>query len=159
MAIDTELLKAAISSSSLYFSTLVINIAFSCLCPGVVISIFSVLQLTAIFNTWSHPSSFVTFTFSCFSAFNHLHQMTQVSFFLHTALPSPIPSSSSTLLSSPQPSATPTPTPPPLPPKLCLPIYQNTDEANLYPRITSLSKLNYSLSSFHFQERLCTNCG
>ena len=70
MAIHTELLKTAISSSSLYFSTLVINIAFSCLCPCVVISIFSVFQLTAIFNTSSHPSSFVTFTFSCFSAFN-----------------------------------------------------------------------------------------
>ena len=39
MAIHTDLLKTTISSSSLYFSTLVIDIAFSCLCPCVVISI------------------------------------------------------------------------------------------------------------------------
>ena len=72
MAIHTELLKTAISSSSLYFSTLVINIAFSYLCPCVVvISIFFVLQYTVIFNTGSHPCSFITFImFSCFSAFN-----------------------------------------------------------------------------------------
>ena len=37
----------------------------------VVISIFSVLQLTAIFNTRSHPCSLIAFImFSCFSAFN-----------------------------------------------------------------------------------------
>ena len=36
----------------------------------VVISIFSVLQLTAIFNTRSHPCSLIAFMFSCFSAFN-----------------------------------------------------------------------------------------
>ncbi|CAH3189751.1 unnamed protein product [Porites evermanni] len=51
MAIHTELLKTAISSSTLYFSTLVINIAFSYLCPcAIVISIFFVLQFPAIFN-------------------------------------------------------------------------------------------------------------
>ena len=64
--------KTAISSSSLYFFTLVINIAFSYLCPYVVvISIFFVLQFTVLFNTGSHPCSFITFImFSCFSAFN-----------------------------------------------------------------------------------------
>ena len=37
----------------------------------VVISIFSVLQLTPIFNTRSHPCSLIAFImFSCFSAFN-----------------------------------------------------------------------------------------
>ena len=37
----------------------------------VVISIFSVLQLNAIFNTRSHPCSLIAFImFSCFSAFN-----------------------------------------------------------------------------------------
>ena len=51
----------------------------------------------------------------------------------HTAPPSPIPSSSSTLPSLPQPSATPTPPLPPLPPKLCLPIYKNTDRRTIYP--------------------------
>ena len=36
----------------------------------VVISIFSVLQLTAIFNSQSHPCSVIAFSmFSCFSAF------------------------------------------------------------------------------------------
>ena len=72
MAIHPELLKTAISSSSLYFSSLAMNCVFSCLCPCVVvISIFSVLQLSAIFNTRSHPCSFITFKmFSCFSAFN-----------------------------------------------------------------------------------------
>ena len=94
MAIQTELLKTTISSSSLYISALVINIAFSCLCPCVVIiaifktfaifnfftvfdladyliSIFSVVQLTAVFNTRPHPCSFITFImFSCFAAFD-----------------------------------------------------------------------------------------
>ncbi|CAH3173423.1 unnamed protein product [Porites lobata] len=114
MAIHPELLKTAISSSSLYFSSLAMNCVFSCLCPYVVvISIFSVLQLSAIFNTRSHPCSFITFK-------------------MFTP-PSPIPSSSSTLPSLPQPSATTTPTLPPLPPKLCLHIYQNTNRTTIYP--------------------------
>ena len=143
MAIHTELHNTAISSSSLYFSTLVINIAFSCLCPRVVvISIFSVLQIT--------PSSThdlilaVSLPLLCLAVFLPLIFLyvrrllfprsqpptsndASVIFTPHTAPPSLIPSLSSTPLSSPQPSATPTSTPPPLRPKLRLPIYQNTN--------------------------------
>ena len=119
MAIHTELLKTAISSSTLYFSTLVINIAFSYLCPcAIVISIFFVLQFPAIFNILA-----VSLPLLCLAVFlplillyvrRLLFQRSQpptsndasVIFPPHTAPPSPIPSSSSTLLSSPQPSAT-----------------------------------------------------
>ena len=71
MAIHTELHKTAISSSSLYFSTLVINIVFSCLSlcrrhqhflrP----STHSHLQ-----HTISSLQSHCLIMFSCFSAFN-----------------------------------------------------------------------------------------
>ena len=75
---------------SLYFSTFVINIAFSYPCD-VIISIFSVLRLAGIFNTQSHPFSFITFTLSCFSAFNFTYNGGQKSLQLlwKTFLPHP----------------------------------------------------------------------
>ena len=149
MAIHTELLKTAISSSSLYFSTLATNCVFSCLCPCVVvISIFSVLQFSTIFT---HDLILaVSLPLTCLVVFLPLILLyvrrllfprsqpptsnnASVIFTPHTAPPSPIPSSSSTLPSLPQPSATPTPTLPPLPPKLCVPIYKNTERRTIYP--------------------------
>ena len=153
MAIHTELLKTAISSSSLYFSTLVINIAFSYLCPCVVvISTFFVLQYTVIFNTGSHPCSFITFImFSCFSAFNftlrlpciismqsttyikwrkchfsspHSTTITYAIIIINTTVFTSV--FTSTISNTNTYSE-------PLPPKRCLPIYQNTDRTTLYP--------------------------
>jgi len=101
-------------------------------CPCVVISIFSVLQLTpSSTHDLILPVSLPLLLFTCSQ--QPTSNDTSVIFAPHTAPLSPIPSSSSTLQSSPQPSATPTPTLPPLPPKLRLPIYQNTDRATFYP--------------------------
>ena len=148
MAIHTELLKTAISSSSLYFSTLATNclLLSLSLCRGH--QHFSFLQFSAIFT---HDLILaVSLPLICLVVFLPLILLyvrrllfprsqpptsnnASVIFTPHTAPPSPIPSSLSTLPSLPQPSATPTPTLPPLPPKLCLPIYKNTDRRTIYP--------------------------
>ena len=173
MAIHTELHKTAISSSSLYFSTLVINIVFSCLSlchrhqhflrPSTHCHLqhtISLLQshylyyvyLFSAFNFTLCPPSIIftqstTYIKRCKCHFYSPHSTAMTySIIIINATVFATTISNTNINSTSSSSKT-------------LSAHLPEHRQNNFIRCIRSLTLNYILSSFHFEERLCTDCG